>query len=149
MPNGVALLPVFNIPDRALIAYEAIARPPTPDNLIAVVSSALQAVRHTTPAVLLVPMFGDLFDASGVDPSAWPRSTTPTHPTSHGSSPWPQTVATPTPSPTGVADLRAAGFLVAFEARGWATEDHELVAALCPDFLLHVAAPESVCSAGP
>ena len=35
-----------------------------------------------------------------------------------------------------VAQLRAAGFMVAFEASGWAAAWHERIAALRPDFLL-------------
>jgi diguanylate cyclase (GGDEF)-like protein len=135
-PSGVALLPVFNIADRALIAYEAILRPTTPGDRLSVVRSALEAVQHTTPAVLLVPLFADLFDAAGVDPTVLAAA--------HGANP--SDVAWLISGPAGscdldslahrVADLRTAGFLVAFEASGWATEYHECVAALRPDFLL-------------
>jgi diguanylate cyclase (GGDEF)-like protein len=133
--GGVALLPVFNIPDRAIIAYQAIPRPATPGDHLSVVRSALTAVKHTTPAVLLVPLPGDLLDAPWVDPTllaaeqganasniAWLISEAAGRYTaSLGDK---------------VAKLRAAGFLIAFEASGWATEHHELLAALRPDFLL-------------
>ena len=56
-PTAVALLPVFNIPDRAIIAYEAIPRLRAPSDRLSVVRGALEAVRFTTPGVLLVPMF--------------------------------------------------------------------------------------------
>jgi hypothetical protein len=135
-PSGVALLPVFNIPDRVLIAYEAISRPTTPGDRLSFVRSALQAVQHTTPAVLLVPVFGDVFDAAGVDPTVLAAE--------HGASPsdvaWLISGAADGRDIESVADrvadLRAAGFLVAFEASGWATEYHERIAALRPDFLL-------------
>jgi diguanylate cyclase (GGDEF)-like protein len=134
--SGVALLPVFNIPDRAIIAYEAILRPTTPADLLSVVRSALRAVQHTTPAVLLVPMLGDLFDAEGIDPTALAREV--------GATPsdvaWLISGAADDRFAASVgrrvADLRAAGFLVAFEASGWAMQDRERVAALRPDFLL-------------
>jgi diguanylate cyclase (GGDEF)-like protein len=135
-PSGVALLPVFNISDRAIIAYEAIPRPTTPGDPVSMVRSALKAVQHTTPAVLLVPMFGDLFDTAGVDPTALAAE--------HGANPsdvaWLISGAADGRYTHSlgdrVADLRAAGFLVAFEAGGWATEYHERIAALRPDFLL-------------
>lgn len=66
---AVALLPVFNIPDRAIIAYEAIPRLRAPGHRLSVVRGALEAARFTTPGVLLVPMFGDLLDTIGVTPT--------------------------------------------------------------------------------
>ena len=68
-PGAVALLPVFNIPDRAIIAYEALPRLTTPDDRLSVVRSALEMARHTAPAVLLVPMFGDVLYGAGIDPA--------------------------------------------------------------------------------
>jgi diguanylate cyclase (GGDEF)-like protein len=135
-PTAVALLPVFNIPDRAIIAYEAIPRLRAPSDRLSVVRGALEAVRFTTPGVLLVPMFGDLLDAIGVTPAELAAE--------HGADP--SDVAWVISSADGarngastdekVAQLRAAGFLVAFEASGWASAWHERIAALRPDFLL-------------
>ena len=68
-PTAVALLPVFNIPDRAIIAYEAIPRLRAPGDRLSVVRGALEAVRFTTPGVLLVPVLGDLLDTIGVTPA--------------------------------------------------------------------------------
>ena len=135
-PGTVALLPVFNIPDRAIIAYEAIPRLRAPSDRLSVLRGALEAVRFTTPAVLLVPMFGDLLDAIGVAPAALAAE--------HGANPsdvaWVISNAADARNCDSidekVAELRAAGFLVAFEASGWATEWHERIAALRPDFLL-------------
>jgi diguanylate cyclase (GGDEF)-like protein len=130
------LLPVFNIPDRAIIAYEAIPRLRASSDRLSVVRGALEAVRFTTPGVLLVPMFGDLLDASGVTPAELAAE--------HGADPsdvaW--VISSAADARNGgstdekVAQLRAAGFLVAFEASGWATAWHERIAALRPDFLL-------------
>lgn len=135
-PGGVALLPVFNIPDKAVIAYEAILRPTRPADLLSVVRGALRLVQHTTPAVLLVPMVGDLFDAEAIDPAvmAAELGVTPSDVAWLISGAADGRLA----SSIGrrVAELRAAGFLVAFEATGWAMEYRERVAALRPDFLL-------------
>jgi len=135
-PTEVALLPVFNIPDRAIIAYEAIPRLRAPSDRLSVVRGALEAVRFTTPGVLLVPMFGDLLDTIGVTPAELAAE--------HGADPsdvaW--VISSAADARKGastdatVAQLRAAGFLVAFEASGWATAWHERIAALRPDFLL-------------
>jgi diguanylate cyclase (GGDEF)-like protein len=132
----VALLPVFNIPDRAIIAYEAIPRLRAPGHRLSVVRGALEAVRFTTPGVLLVPMFGDLLDTIGVTPTELAAE--------YGADPsdvaW--VISSAADARNGastddkVAQLRAAGFLVAFEASGWATAWHERIAALRPDFLL-------------
>jgi len=132
----VALLPVFNIPDRAIIAYEAIPRLRAPSDRLSVVRGALEAVRFTTPGVLMVPMCGDLLDAIGVTPAELAAE--------HGADPsdvaWVISSAADAGSGDSpdekVAQLRAAGFLVAFEASGWATAWHERIAALRPDFLL-------------
>ena len=133
--GGVALLPIFNITDRAIIAYEAVARPTTAGDHLSVVRGALAAVQHTAPAVLLVRMPGDLLDGAGVDPTVLAAE--------QGAST--SDVAWLISDAAGrntaslgdkVAELRAAGFLIAFEAGGWATEHHELIAALRPDFLL-------------
>jgi diguanylate cyclase (GGDEF)-like protein len=134
-PGGVALLPVFNIPDRAIIAYEAVPRPITPSDHLSVVRNALAAVHNTAPAVLLVPLYGDLVDVPGVDPTvlaaeqgasasdvAWLISATASRHSSQLAD--------------KAAELRAAGFQIALDASGWATERHELIAALRPDFLL-------------
>jgi diguanylate cyclase (GGDEF)-like protein len=138
--GGVALLPVVNIPDRAIIAYEAIPRPTTRGDLLSVVRGALEAVRHTTPAVLVVPMFGDLFDAAGVDPTAL-AAEHDAHPSDVA---WLISGAADGRDIDSigatVADLRSAGFLIAFDASGWATEYHGRIAALRPDFLLLDAA---------
>lgn len=135
-PSAVALLPVFNIPDRALIAYEAIPRLRASSDRLSVVRGALEAVRFTTPGVLLVSMFGDLLDASGITPAELAAE--------HGADPsdvaW--VISSAADARNGdatdetVAQLRAAGFLVAFEASGWAAAWHERIAALRPDFLL-------------
>ena len=135
-PAAVALVPVFNIPDRAIIAYEAIPRLRAPGDRLSLVRGALEAVRFTTPGVLLVPMFGDLLDTIGVTPAELAAE--------HGADPsdvaW--VVSSAADARNGastdekVAQLRAAGFLVAFEASGWATAWHERIAALRPDFLL-------------
>jgi diguanylate cyclase (GGDEF)-like protein len=135
-PTAVALLPVFNIPDRAIIAYEAIPRMRAPGRRLSVVRGALEAVRFTTPGVLLVPMFGDLLDTSGVTPSELAAE--------YGADPsdvaWVISSAADARSGAStdekVAQLRAAGFLVAFESSGWATAWHERIAVLRPDFLL-------------
>jgi diguanylate cyclase (GGDEF)-like protein len=134
--TAVALLPVFNIPDRAIIAYEAIPRLRARSDRLSVVRGALDAVRFTTPGVLLVPMFGDLLDTIGVTPAELAAE--------HGADPsdvaW--VVSSAADARNGgstdekVAQLRAAGFLVAFEASGWATAWHERIAALRPDFLI-------------
>jgi len=68
-PGAIALRPVFNIPDRAIIAYEVIPRLHAPSDRLKVLRSALEAVRFTTPAVLLVPMFGNLLDTLGIAPA--------------------------------------------------------------------------------
>jgi diguanylate cyclase (GGDEF)-like protein len=135
-PGAVALLPVFNIPDRAIIAYEAIPRMRAPSDRLSVLRSALEAVRFTTPAVLLVPMFGDRLDALGVAPAQLAAE----HGANASDVAW---VISNAPEARNddsidekVAELRAAGFLVAFEARGWATDWHERIAAFRPDFLL-------------
>jgi diguanylate cyclase (GGDEF)-like protein len=135
-PTAVALLPVFNIPDRAIIAYEAIPRLGASSDRLSVVCGALDAVRFTTPGVLLVPMFGDLLDTIGVTPAALAAE--------HGADPsdvaW--VISSAADARNGdatdetVAQLRAGGFLVALEASGWATAWHERIAALRPDFLL-------------
>ena len=135
-PGAVALLPVFNIPDRAIIAYEALPRLTTPNDRLSVVRSALEMARHTAPAVLLVPMFGDVLYGAGIDPATLAAE--------HGARA--SDVAWVISSATGghdcdaiedrVAELRGAGFMVAVEASGWATECHERIAAVRPDFLL-------------
>jgi diguanylate cyclase (GGDEF)-like protein len=133
--GGVALLPIFNIPDRAIIAYEAVARPTTPGDHLSVVRNALAAVRHTAPAVLLVPMPGDLLDAAGIDPTVVAAE----QGASTSDVAWLISEAAGRSTASlgdKVAELRAAGFLIAFEASGWATEHHELIAAVRPDFLL-------------
>ena len=139
-PQAVALLPVFNIPDRAIIAYEAIPRPSASSDRMSVVRSALEAARHTTPAVLLVPMFGDLSVATGIDPAELAAE----HGAKASDVAWLISGAADgrdaEASTDRVAKFRAAGFMVAFEASGWATEDHASIAALRPDFLL-LAAP--------
>src|ERR1035441_7867171 len=66
-PGAVALLPVFNIPDRAIVAYEAIPRSSARGDRLSVVRSALEAGRPPTPAVLLVRLSGDLLHAAGLD----------------------------------------------------------------------------------
>ena len=147
-PTAVALLPVFNIPDRAIIAYEAIPRVRASSDRMSVVRGALEAARLTTPGVLLVPMFGDLLDAIGVTPAALAAE--------YGADPsdvaW--VISSGAHARNGdstaekVAQLRAAGFLVAFEASGWATAWHERIATLRPDFLI-LDAPtvaEVICS---
>jgi diguanylate cyclase (GGDEF)-like protein len=135
-PCAVALLPVFNIPDRAIIAYEALARTSSPEDRLSVVRGALEAVRHTTPAVLLVPMFGDFLYAAGTNPVEVAAE--------HGAKA--SDVAWVISSGVDgrdcdciddrVAELRTAGFMVAFELSGWGTACHERIAALRPDFLL-------------
>jgi len=130
------LLPVFNIPDRAIIAYEAIPRLRAPSDRLSVLRSALEAVRFATPAVLLMPTFGDLLDELGIAPAQLAAE----HGANASDVAW--VISNAAEARNGdsidekVAELRAAGFLVAFEARGWATEWHEHIAAFRPDFLL-------------
>ena len=64
-PTAVALLPVFNIPDRAIIAYEAIPRLQRAQGSVVggARCSRSRAVHHARGA--LVPMFGDLLDTIG------------------------------------------------------------------------------------
>jgi diguanylate cyclase (GGDEF)-like protein len=135
-PGAVALLPVFNIPDRAIVAYEAIPRPSARGDRLSLVRSALEAVRHTTPAVLLVPLLGDLLHAAGINPADLAAE--------HGAKPsdiaWVISSAAACGASRSIDDrvakLRTAGFMIAFEASGWATECHDRIAALRPDFLL-------------
>jgi len=135
-PGAVALLPVYNIPDRAIVAYEAIPRRSARADRLSVMRSALEAVQHTRPAVLLVPMFGDSLHAAGIDPAELAAE--------HGAKPsdiaWVISSAAACGADPSiddrVAELRAAGFMIAFEASGWATECHDRIAALRPDFLL-------------
>jgi diguanylate cyclase (GGDEF)-like protein len=135
-PGAVALLPVFNIPDRALIAYEAIPRLRAPSDRLSVLRGALEAVQCTAPAVLLVPMFRDVLDAIGVAPAELAAE----HGANASDVAWVISSAADGRDCDSidekVAELREAGFLVAFEASGWATEWHERIAALRPDFLL-------------
>src|ERR1700736_3685690 len=65
---GIALLPAFNVPDRATIAYEALPRPALADP-VAVARTALEATHYSHPAVLLVP-FTDLLEAEDFSPAA-------------------------------------------------------------------------------
>ena len=62
-----ALLPIFNIADRAVIAYEVISRPMAGANSLSIVRYAFDAATHTTPALLLVPMFGDTLEVPGAE----------------------------------------------------------------------------------
>ena len=100
-----------------------------------VVLGALEAVRHTTPAVLLVPLFGDMLYAARIDPADLAAE--------HGAKPsdvaWvisSEAACRDESIDNRVAILRTAGFMIALEASGWATECHERIAALRPDFLL-------------
>jgi diguanylate cyclase (GGDEF)-like protein len=147
-PGAVAILPIFNIPDRAIIAYEAIPRPSLPGDRMAVLRSALDAARHTTPAVLLVPLFSDLLDTPGVTPAELAAEHS-----AHASD-----VAWVIPHAADdhyrdstkeqVAELRAAGFTIAIETSGWANDCHKRIASLRPDFLLldATAVAQVVCS---
>src|SRR6202165_791260 len=65
---GIALLPVFNVPDRATIAYEALPRPERA-RPAAVARTALEAAHYSQPAVLLVP-FTALLEAEDFSPAA-------------------------------------------------------------------------------
>jgi diguanylate cyclase (GGDEF)-like protein len=133
--TAAALVPIFNISDRAIIAYEVISRP-APEDPMATVAYALEAARHTTPAMLLVPMFGETLDTPGVELArlavehaattsdvAWIISSEADGGHAHSIE-------------TRVAELHAAGFMVAIEASGWAHGQHELLAMLRPEFLL-------------
>jgi diguanylate cyclase (GGDEF)-like protein len=130
------LLPIFNIPDRAIIAYEAIPRSSSRGDRLSVVRSALEAVRQTMPAVLLVPLLSDRLDVIGVAPAELAAE----HGANASDVAWVISRAADGHNRDSidekVAELRAAGFMIAFETCGWATECHERIAALRPDFLL-------------
>ncbi len=131
---GIALLPVFNVPDRATIAYEALPRPPLA-NPVAVARTALEAAQYGQPAVLLVPFTG-LLEAEDFSPAAMAAECGATPSEVAWIIAGPATREYPELVQRRVAQLRAGGFLIAIEAIGLATEWHHELVALQPDFFI-------------
>lgn len=142
-PGGIALLPVFGISDRATIAYEVIARPPSALDPVALACDALDIAQHSSPAVLFVPFPRPLPRDAAFLPTelAEERNVVPSEVA------WILPSAT-SPGPAGVADdrageLQASGFLVVLEADGWPRVGHDRILAVRPNYLLlgadHVA----------
>jgi diguanylate cyclase (GGDEF)-like protein len=131
---GIALLPVFNVPDRATIAYEALPRPALA-NPIAVARTALEATHYSQPAVLLVPFTG-LLEAEDFSPAAMAAECGATPSEVAWIIAGPACRKDPDLVERRVGQLRADGFLIAIEAVGWATEWHHELVALQPDFLI-------------
>ncbi|HYL71329.1 MAG TPA: EAL domain-containing protein, partial [Candidatus Dormibacteraeota bacterium] len=130
---GAALLPVFNIPDRATIGYEVLPRPDELAPPLDVVRRALEVAQYTSPAILLIP-FGGVARLEDFDPRGLARE--------FGVAPsevaWvvSSDLCTDTALAQRVADLRSVGFRCALEAHGWANAQHECIATLRPDFLM-------------
>jgi diguanylate cyclase (GGDEF)-like protein len=131
---GIALLPVFNVPDRATIAYEALPRPALA-NPVAVARTALEATNYSQPAVLLVPFTG-LLEAEDFSPATMAAECGATPSEVAWIISGPACRKDPARVERRVAQLRADGFLIAIEAVGWATEWHHELVALQPDFLI-------------
>ena len=68
MRTGTALRAVLDIQAVKTVAYEALSRPDEHDLTAAEVRAALALARHTTPAVLIVPLCGQLLDDRDFDP---------------------------------------------------------------------------------
>ncbi len=136
--SGVALLPVWNIPDRATIAYEALPRPGAVAPP-ALVEAAFAAAQHSSPALMMVPLPASLMHDPRFDPAAL------AHDAGVAAAEVAWLVTCPESPPyedfaLRTARLRAAGFQVALEAKGWAIEQHERIIEVRPDFLMLDAA---------
>jgi diguanylate cyclase (GGDEF)-like protein len=133
---GFALLPVFNIADRVIVAYEVVPRPRHPLDDVALIRDALAAAEFTSPAVLLLPLSSRLLRGTEFSASRAAKA----------ASADPSEVAWILPRELGpgsltllldcVKQLRDAGFLVAAEAEGWGAEVHDRIVAVRPEYLL-------------
>lgn len=133
--GGIALLPYFSISDRAAIAYEVVARPPSSIGRETLVHQALENAHVTSPAVLFVSVPQHMTAALALQPATLARQ----------GGVIPSEIAWILPRHTTsdevdgddlVPALRAAGFQVVLEADGWPLHGHARILAVRPDYIL-------------